>query len=38
MAMGDDWQPFNYVMRSLERLHGALEVLDSVAAIRGQLS
>ena len=37
LAMGDAWQPVNYVLSSLERLHGALEVLDSVAAIRGQL-
>jgi len=37
LAMGDAWQPVNYVLRSLERLHGALEVLDSVAVIRGQL-
>ena len=38
LAMGDAWQPVNYVLRSLERLHGALEALDSVAAIRRQLA
>jgi hypothetical protein len=34
LAMGDAWQPIDYVLNSLQRLHGALEGLDSVAAIR----
>jgi hypothetical protein len=37
LAMGDAWQPVNYVLASLERLHAALERLDSVAAIRSAL-
>ena len=37
LAMGDAWQPVGYVMKSLERLHLALEGLDSVAAIRAGL-
>ncbi len=37
LAMGDAWQPVNYVMASLERLHAAMESLGSVAAIRAAL-
>ena len=37
LAMGDAWQPINYVMSSLERLHAAMETLDSVEAIRSAL-
>lgn len=37
LAMGDAWQPVNYVLGSLERLHAALDSLDSVAAIREAL-
>ena len=34
LAMGDAWQPVNYVLSSLERLHGALDYLNSCDAIR----
>ncbi len=37
LAMGDAWQPVNYVKASLERLHAAMESLGSVAAIRSAL-
>ncbi|MEZ5502240.1 MAG: phosphotransferase [Halioglobus sp.] len=37
LAMGDAWQPVNYVMASLERLHAAMDQLGSVAAIRTAL-
>lgn len=37
LAMGDAWQPVNYVRRSLERLHEALEVLDTVASLERAL-
>lgn len=37
LAMGDAWQPQKYVMSSMGRLHGALEKLDSVQAIRASL-
>lgn len=37
LAMGDAWQPVNYVLSSLERLHGALEAFDSVNALRASL-
>lgn len=37
LAMGDAWQPVNYVMASLERLHGALADLGSVEALRAAL-
>ena len=37
LAMGDAWQPVNYMLASLERLHAALETLDSVNAIRAAL-
>jgi hypothetical protein len=37
LAMGDAWQPINYVMSSLERLHAAMENLGSVEAIRSAL-
>ena len=37
LAMGDAWQPINYVMKSLEHLHAALDSLGSVAAIRDSL-
>ncbi|MBK6508097.1 MAG: phosphotransferase [Haliea sp.] len=38
LAMGDAWQPVNYVMASLQRLHAAMEALGSVAAIRAALA
>ncbi len=38
LAMGDEWQPVNYLMASMERLHGALDTLGSVDAIRVALS
>lgn len=34
LAMGDAWQPVNYMLASLERLHSAMELLGSVDAIR----
>ncbi len=37
LAMGDEWQPVNYVLSSLERLHPALDTLGSVEAIRNAL-
>jgi hypothetical protein len=37
LAMGDAWQPVNYVLTSLERLHAALETLDSFEAIRSAI-
>jgi len=37
LAMGDAWQPLNYVMASLERLHAALDCLGSVAALEAAL-
>lgn len=37
LAMGDAWQPVNYVKASLERLHAAMDQLGSVEAIRGAL-
>ncbi len=37
LAMGDAWQPVNYVLSSLERLHGAMEEMGSVGAIRAAL-
>ncbi len=37
LAMGDAWQPVNYVMASLVRLHAAMESLGSVAAIRSAI-
>ncbi|MDE0951171.1 MAG: phosphotransferase [Halioglobus sp.] len=37
LAMGDEWQPVNYVKASLERLHTALDGLGSVEAIRSAL-
>jgi Phosphotransferase enzyme family len=36
LAMGDAWQPVEYVKSSLEKLHSAMEYLDSVAAIQAQ--
>jgi aminoglycoside phosphotransferase (APT) family kinase protein len=37
LAMGDAWQPVNYVMASLERLHEAMDALGSVEAIRSAI-
>jgi thiamine kinase-like enzyme len=34
LAMGDAWQPVNYMLASLDRLHAAMETLGSVDAIR----
>ena len=33
LAMGDAWQPMNYTLSSLQRIHCALESLDTVSAI-----
>jgi Ser/Thr protein kinase RdoA (MazF antagonist) len=33
LAMGDAWQPVSYVRKTLERLHFAIEELDTVAAL-----
>lgn len=38
LAMGDAWQPISYVKSSLQRLHGAMEYLGSVDAIRSACS
>ena len=37
IAMGDAWQPVNYVKASLERLHLAMEQLGTVEALRSAL-
>ena len=37
LAMGDEWQPRSYLLAALERLHPALEALDTVEAIRSAL-
>lgn len=37
LAMGDAWQPLNYVLRSLQQLHPALDCLDTVNALRDAL-
>jgi thiamine kinase-like enzyme len=37
LAMGDAWQPVNYLQASMGRLHAALEHLGSVAAIRAAI-
>ncbi len=37
LAMGDAWQPKNYLLRSLQRLHLALEELDTLEALREAL-
>ena len=37
LAMGDAWQPINYLLASMQRLHAALETLGSVEAIRAAL-
>ncbi len=37
LAMGDEWQPLNYSLASLKRLHTALDSLGSVGAIRAAL-
>jgi thiamine kinase-like enzyme len=37
LAMGDAWQPVNYMLASLERLHAAMETLGSVEAIRAAI-
>ena len=37
LAMGDAWQPVNYLIASMERLHTALETLGSVEALRAAL-
>jgi thiamine kinase-like enzyme len=37
LAMGDAWQPVNYVKASLVRLHAAMESLGSVAALRSAI-
>jgi aminoglycoside/choline kinase family phosphotransferase len=37
LAMGDAWQPVNYVLQSLERLHAALEQLGTPGALASAL-
>jgi aminoglycoside phosphotransferase (APT) family kinase protein len=37
LAMGDAWQPVAYVKKTLERLHAAMDTLDSVVAIQDAL-
>ena len=37
LAMGDAWQPIDYVRASLERLHAAMDSLGTVEAIRSAL-
>ena len=37
LAMGDAWQPVDYVKSSLQRLHAALDNLGSVEAIRSAI-
>jgi hypothetical protein len=37
LAMGDAWQPVDYVKASLERLHAAMDSLGTVEAIRSAL-
>jgi len=37
LAMGDAWQSLSYVQRSLERVHSALEELDSLGNLRKYL-
>lgn len=37
LAMGDAWQPVNYLLASLQRLHGAMDQLGTVASIRAAL-
>lgn len=37
LAMGSAWQPVNYLQASMQRLHAALEHLETVAAIRAAL-
>jgi aminoglycoside phosphotransferase (APT) family kinase protein len=37
LAMGDAWQPVNYVKRSLEHLHAALDELETVPALEAAL-
>lgn len=37
LSMGDAWQPVAYITATLERLHSALEGLDSVAALRAAI-
>ena len=38
LAMGDAWQPVDYVKSSLQRVHAAMDELGSVAALRAALS
>ena len=38
LAMGDAWQPLNYTLSSLQRIHCALESLGTVNAIRASVS
>ena len=38
LAMGDAWQPVDYVKSSLQRVHAAMEELDSVAAVKAALA
>lgn len=37
LAMGDAWQPLSYAQRSLERVHSALEQVDSLGNFRKYL-
>ncbi len=38
VAMGSEWQPINYTMKTLERVHRALDNIGSIASIRSTLS
>lgn len=37
LAMGDAWQPLNYTLSSLQRIHCALEHLDTFNAIQSAI-
>jgi thiamine kinase-like enzyme len=37
LAMGDEWQPVDYVLGSLKRIHHALDQLGSVEALRAHI-
>ncbi|KZX60508.1 hypothetical protein A3709_00060 [Halioglobus sp. HI00S01] len=38
LAMGDAWQPQNYVLKTLERLHQSLEFLETAKTIESELA
>ena len=37
VAMGSEWQPINYTMKTLERVHRALENIGTLASLRAAL-